>query len=71
MVTITHHDGKRLDVTHGTIPDLWHLGMWLKDSSTHRLIIMDGDERARWGQLVLDCWHLAHQLVDELASRPS
>ena len=66
MVTITRHDGTQVTVYPGEIPDLWHLAMWLQGHSSHQGVIMDGDERARWGRMLLDCWHLCHELFRTL-----
>ena len=66
MVTITHHDGTQVTLYHGHIPDLWHIAMWLQGHSSHQAIIMDADERARYGRMVLDCWSLCHELYGTL-----
>ena len=63
MVTIIHHDGTHQTIYPGEIPDLWHLAMWLQGNSD---VIMDGDERARWGDMVLTTWHLCHELFRAL-----
>ena len=70
MVTIIHHDGTQETVYASTIPDLWHLAMWLKDADSSRTGDTAGpNNRDRWlkqqAVAVLDCWHLCHELLTE------
>jgi len=59
--------GKRkVELSQVQIPDLWHLAMWLNDA--------DGDRTVKklqpnpvWPGMVLECWHLCHDLVANLA----
>jgi len=53
------------------IPDLWHLVTWLKDHSGKPVL----DEYypvalSLQADMVLDCWHLCHQLLSAVRALP-
>jgi hypothetical protein len=66
--TITMHAGgtgeREQAISNITIPDLWHVAQYLYDiGGTER----DGDpSRHLYSKMVLDCWHLAHDMKDHL-----
>ena len=43
------------------VPDMWHLAMWLKSPS--RAQTLDQMSMEHWGEMVLETWHLAHDLL--------
>lgn len=61
METITRQNGKVVNVSELTIPDLWHLAMHLRDLAQKH----GGDSwYAVAAHDVLETWHLAHDLLN-------
>jgi len=67
---VTNKNGKETDVSF--IDDLWHLGMWLKESGVDAPMVMnrtqgEGDPRyLDAGEAVLKVWHQAHAMRDHI-----
>lgn len=53
-----------VDVESIQVPDLWHIGLWLEENEPKDLHNhLDGQTHS---QAVLECWHLCHDLLENL-----
>jgi len=72
MVKITlSPDGagiREVDIEDIRIPDLWHLGMWLKDHEAKVAAAVGHNHLAgqKWSDAVLETWQLAHDLLKNI-----
>ena len=48
-------DRQEVEVDKIQVPDLWHVAMYLKDN-----------DMKTWGEMVQDCWHLTHDLIQNI-----
>lgn len=53
----TEIDMAALDLSRVQIPDLWHIALAVKDDE------LDPDRAEQAGDLILEVWHLAHDLL--------
>jgi hypothetical protein len=66
---VTRHFGQpeRVDINTLEIPDMWHLGMWLKDLAIkNNGKNIDGmpfpKTLEKWSEMTLETWGIAHDL---------
>ena len=61
-IDITYHtfpnSSGQLNVNQIDVPDLWHIAMYLKNED----VAGEGNYKAIWAEMVLDTWHLAHDM---------
>jgi hypothetical protein len=68
--TITLHAGgtgeREIEVSAIEVPDLWHVAMHLQGKAE-----TEGNPQMKlYADMVLDCWHLAHDMKNHLQANP-
>lgn len=66
---------RKVELNTIVIPDLWHLAMWLKDNPPNikhhhiglqSILANKPVDNIDWCDIVLEAWHLAHDLKQAL-----